>query len=465
VTTVGGLDLHLELSPTRPARSLAATLRAAILDGRLGPETRLPAARSLAADLGVSRNTVADVYAQLAAEGWLESRIGAGTWVSGQVPAATPEPARPDRAPRRWIDLRGGIPDATGFARREWVAAVRAAMTRATAADLGYPDPAGTARLRSALAGYLARTRGVVAHPDAVLVGSAFGELLVLVGRALRERGARRVAVEAYGHGYHRDLITSTSLELVPIPVDDDGADVAAVDAAGVDAVLLTPAHQYPVGVPLAAHRRRFLLAWASRRGAVVIEDDYDGEFRYDRRAIGALQALAPDRVVYLGTASKAVAPSVGLAWAVLPEWLRPPVLEQRRLSGGQPAALQQLAAAEFIDAHEYDRSVRRYRGAFRARRVRLEEVVDEHLPGCTVTGLAAGLQCLLRLPPGTDERRVERAAQRRGLRLAGLDSQRAAGADTVPFPAIVIGYGGPTPGQYETALTLLVESVRESLD
>ena len=465
MTGPGGLDLHLDLSPTRPARSLATALRTAILDGRLGPDTRLPAARSLAVDLDISRNTVADVYAQLAAEGWLESRVGAGTWVSGQVPAPAPGPARRDRTPRRLIDLRGGIPDASGFARREWVTAVRTATMRATAAELGYPDPAGTPRLRTALAGYLARTRGVAVQPGSVLVGQGFGELLVLICRALRERGAARVAVEAYGHDYHRQLIASTGLEPVAVGVDDDGADVGAIEAAIVDAVLLTPAHQFPVGVPLAAYRRRSLLAWAQRTGAVVLEDDYDGEFRYDRRTIGALQALAPDRVAYLGTASKAVAPALGLAWAVMPDWLRPQVIEQRQLAGGQPAALHQVALAEFIDAHEYDRSVRRYRGVFRARRTRLEAVVADQLPGSEVTGLAAGLQCLLRLPPGTDERRVERAAQRRGLRLAGLDSLRAPGAPGGAYPALVVGYGAPPPGQYEAALSLLVESIRSAAD
>jgi len=465
VSTVGGLDLHVELSPTRPARSLAAALRAAILDGRLAPQTRLPPARSLAADLGISRNTVADVYAQLAAEGWLEARVGAGTWVSSHVPAAASGAAPPARTARRWIDLRGGIPDPTAFPRREWLAAVRQVTQHAPATDFGYPDPAGTPRLRAALAGYLARTRGVVATPDAILVGQGFGELLVLVCRALRARGARRIAVEAYGHADHRQLAESTGLEVVAIGVDDDGVDVDAVESVGVDAVLLTPAHQFPIGVPLAAHRRRSLVAWAQRSGGVVLEDDYDGEFRYDRRMIGALQALAADRVVYLGTASKAVAPAVGLAWAVLPDWLRPAALEQRLLAGGQPSALHQLAIAEFINSHEYDRSVRRYRGIYRTRRTRLVEAVADRLPGCAVTGLAAGLQCLLRLPPGTDEQRVEQAAQRRGLRLAGLDSYRAAGAAGVDWPALVVGYGGPTPGQYERALRLLVDSIREALD
>ncbi|GAA3453962.1 PLP-dependent aminotransferase family protein [Dactylosporangium matsuzakiense] len=462
VSGIPGLDLHLELAAARPAQALSAALRSAIVAGRLAPRTRLPAARALAADLGLSRNTVAAVYAQLAAEGWLQPRVGAGTWVSDHTAAAgtVRRPRRPAAAPHL-IDLRGGVPDVTGFPRGEWLAAVRAATMHAPAAEFGYGDPAGSLRLRAALAGYLARTRGVAAQPEGVVVGSGFGELLVLVCRALRARGARRLAVEAYGHRRHRRLIAATGLEPVPIPVDGDGADVTMLEGADADAVLLTPAHQFPLGVPLAAERRRWLVAWARRRDALVLEDDYDGEFRYDRRAVGALQALAPDRVVYLGTASKAVAPSVGLAWAAPPAGLRAEVLDQRELGGGAPAGLQQLALAAFIEAHEYDRSVRRLRVRYRERLARLEQTVARDLPGCALTGLAAGLQCLLRLPPGDDERRIERAARRRGVLLEGLAAFRADGFAGRAGPALVIGYGAPPPGRYDTALSLLVESIR----
>ncbi|MFI7520575.1 MocR-like pyridoxine biosynthesis transcription factor PdxR [Micromonospora globbae] len=459
-----GLDLHLDLSPVRPGRSLEAALRAAILDGRLSPDTRLPAARTLAADLGISRNTVADVYAQLAAEGWLESRVGAGTWVSVRTPSYVQAGLRQRTVRRRWIDLRGGIPDTAGFARREWASAARQATLDATTAELGYPDPAGTTRLRGALTSYLARTRGVAVERERVVVGQGFGELLVLLCRALRQRGATRIAVEEYGHDHHRRLIASTGITPVPVAVDEDGADVQLLEKLDVSAVLLTPAHQFPVGVPLAADRRRWLVGWAEWSDALVIEDDYDGEFRYDRRAIGALQSLAPERVAYLGTASKAVAPAVGLAWGVLPTWLLPDVLEQRALSGGQPAALHQLALARFVEAHDYDRTVRRLRATYRSRRRHLEEVVADRLPGCEVTGLAAGLQCLLTLPAGAAEEVVEQEATARGLRLEGLGSFRFGPGREPHGPALVIGYGGPTPGQYETAIELLVESIRASV-
>ena len=226
-----GLDLHLDLAPTRPARSLEAALRAAVLDGRLSSGTRLPAARALAVDLGISRNTVAAVYAELTAEGWLESRVGAGTWVSEHVPHVATGPSRRPTVPVRPIDLRAGMPDPTGFPRREWVAAVRAAILNAPTAEFGYPDPAGVPDLRAALAEYLSRTRGVAALPSTVVVGHGFGDLLVLVCRALRDRGARWVAVEEYGHASHRRLIAAAGLKPIPIPVDGDGADVTLLDA------------------------------------------------------------------------------------------------------------------------------------------------------------------------------------------------------------------------------------------
>nr|WP_246305079.1 PLP-dependent aminotransferase family protein [Nocardioides thalensis] len=457
-----GLDLHLDLTRGRPGRSLEEALRAAITDGRLAPDTRLPAARSLAADLGISRNTVADVYAQLAAEGWLTARVGAGTWVAHRGTAASGARPAPVRK-RPWVGLRAGIPSTTVFGRREWTTAVRQAVLDASAADLGYPDPAGTPQLRAALAAYLARTRGVVARQDSIVVGHGYAELLGLVCRALRNRGAERVAVEQYGHDSHRRVIAAAGLTVVPVPVDEDGAEVRLLERLGVSAVVLTPAHQFPVGVPLAPDRHRWLASWAGRTGALVIEDDYDGEFRYDRRTIGALQSLAPDRVAYVGTASKATVPAIGLAWGVLPGWLLPDVLEQRDLSGARPSALNELALARYLTDHHYDRSVRRLRATYRMRRARLAQVTAEELPGCEVTGLSAGLQCLLTLPPHVPEDAVLREALDRGLRLEGLGSFSCEGAPGDLPPALAIGYAEPAPAQYDRALQLLVESIRSA--
>lgn len=473
----GALDLHVALSPTRPARSLQDALRDAVLDGRLAPGTRLPAGRALAADLGVARGTVADAYAQLAAEGWLESRVGAGTWVAHRVvgPTAAPAPAAPRRLP---LDLRAGIPDPTGFPRGPWLAAARRALADAPDAGLGYLDPRGVLPLRAALAAYLGRARGVRTDADRTVVTHGFADLLALVARALAARGARRVAVEQYGHGAHRAVLRAAGLDVVALPVDDGGADVAALDVARVDAVLLTPAHQFPTGVPLSPARRGALVAWAARTGATVVEDDYDGELRYDRRAVGALQALAPDHVVYAGTASKALAPGVGLAWGAVPAGLLDDVVAQRRVLGGSPDGVGQLTLARFLADHEYDRAVRRARARYRTRRERLAAVVAEHLPGCRLRGLPAGLQAVLELPAGADEDAVVARAARDGLDLLPLGayavdasmadpSPRGSGRSTgrtardARAPAVVVGYGAPRDHQVERAFDALVRAVR----
>ncbi|WP_336723738.1 PLP-dependent aminotransferase family protein [Cellulosimicrobium cellulans] len=471
----GALDLHLALSPTRPARSLQDALRTAVLDGRLVAGTRLPAARALAADLGVARGTVADAYAQLAAEGWLESRVGAGTWVGRRVVGPTPAPPSPGR-PRLPLDLRAGVPDPSPFPRGPWLAAARRALADAPDAALGYGDPRGAEPLRVALAAYLGRARGVRTDPDRVVVTHGFADLLSLVARALVARGARRAAVEQYGHAAHRAVLAAAGLEVAALPVDDGGADVSLLDALGrerpVDVVLLTPAHQFPTGVPLSPARRGALVAWAARTGATVVEDDYDGELRYDRRAVGALQALDPDHVVYAGTASKALAPGVGLAWGAVPAGLLDDVVAQRRVLGGSPDAIGQLTLARFLADHEYDRAVRRARARYRARRERLATLVAEHLPGGRLLGLPAGLQAVLELPPGTDEDAVVDRAARRGAELLalgayavepGLPGAGAPATGSPPpsrAPAVVVGYGAPRDHQVEQAFATLLREI-----
>lgn len=464
---IGGLDLFLDLPAARPRRGLEDALRAAVTDGLLLPGTRLPATRTVAADLGIARNTVAQVYEQLAAEGWLTSRVGAGTWVA--LPVADP---RPDRSPRPpaarpvartpRVDLRAGLPDATGFPGREWAAAVRRAVLDAPAGALGYPDPRGVPAAREALAGYLARTRGVRAAAEHVVLARGFGGLLAVVCRALAAAGASRIAVEEYGHQRHRDTIAAAGMAVVPLPVDRDGADVARLADLGADAVLLTPAHQFPTGVALAPDRRLAVVRWAAAAGALVLEDDYDGEFRFDRRAVGALQALAPEHVLYAGTASKSVGPGLGLAWAVAPERLVAPLARETELLGGGPSGVDQLALAAFVRAHELDRSVRRLRQHYRTRRARVAAVVAERLPGCAVGGLPAGLHCLVELPAGTPEAAVVAAAARRGVRLEGLSAFAAAGADESRRPAVVVGYGAPGAHAFDAALDAAADAIAE---
>lgn len=453
------LDLHLALDPRRKTASLEEGLRAAILDGRLAAGTRLPPSRSLAADLGLARNSVAEVYARLVGEGRLEARVGAGTWVRER-----PEPSRSapvDRSTRFDLDLRGGLPDASGFPRSAWAAAVGRALATAPGAAFGYGAPAGVDQLRAALADYLARTRGVRLDAEDVVVTHGFGELLGLVARAIAARGGRRIGVESYGHASHRAVLAAAGLVPVAVPLDADGLVVERLAEASVDAVLVTPAHQFPTGVPLSAGRRVALADWAEQTGGLVVEDDYDGEFRFDGRAIGAFQPLAPGRTVYGGTASKALSPALGIGWGVVPPGIREAVLEQRRLSGAATDAVSQLALAALIEAGGYDRSVRAARLRYRGRRERFEELVAAALPDARVTGLDAGLHCLLTLPPGVDEASVERAAAELGLRYAGLASY-AADASTAASrpPTMVVGFGAPPEHRFEQAVAGVIASV-----
>ena len=442
------VDLHLDLPGPHGSRvrlGLETALRDAVRTGRLGPGMRLPSSRALAADLGIARNTVAEVYSQLVAEGWLTARTGAGTTVAERR-ATYPGPgplARPQAAAPRY-DLRPGVPDLSAFPAGAWLATARKVLDAVPRRLLGYHDPRGLPQLRTALAGYLARARGVAADPGRIVICAGFAHGLAVTCAALRASGAATLAVEAYGHQTHRDLARAQGLRLRPVPVDGSGAVIG--DADGADAVLLTPAHQFPLGVTLHPQRRREAARW----GGVVIEDDYDGEFRYDRQPVGALQALAPDHVIYAGTASKSLVPALRLGWLVVPPRLLDAVAAQ--LTAG-PSGLDQLTLAEFIDSGGYDRQIRRTRLAYRRRRDRLAAAL--HRRGRHVSGIAAGLQAVLELRgAGTERDLIARAAEH-GLALAGLESFRApgSGADRA---GLVIGYARPAEHAYTTALARL---------
>lgn len=461
------LDLHLdvELAGSRPGRSLEDALRTAIRDGRLASGTRLPASRSLAADLGIARNTVAGVYAQLTAEGWLSARAGAGTWVAEHAAAAA-SPAVRDRAapgpvPRPRYSLHPGVPDLTAFPQRDWLAAGRRALHASPVSILEYPDPRGVPALREALAAYLARVRGVRISPENIVVCAGFAHGLALLCRALRERGASAVAVEAFGLPEHRRVITGSGLRLSALPVDGNGAipnDAGLADAA---AALLTPAHQFPLGVTLSPERRRRFAEWAAGTGAFLIEDDYDGEFRYDRHPVGALHALAPRHVVYGGTASKALAPGLRLGWLAVPSRLLDDVVSATRLARGGPDVIGQLTLAEFISSGAYDRRVRQARLAYRRRRDELVSVLRAGVPGARVSGIAAGLHALVELPPGLPEETAIARARRRGVEVQGL-APCTAGPGHPHAPALTVGYGCPPPRAFSTAIARLRSALRE---
>jgi len=445
---LGGLDLHLDLSGTRVRAGLESALRGAVRAGRLRPGTRLPSSRALAADLGIARNTVAEVYSQLVAEGWLTAQTGSGTSVA---PRRAPDPgteaaARPEMAMPRY-DLRAGVPDLSAFPRRAWLATARKVLATTPDHLLGYPDPRGVPQLRAALADYLARARGVTADPAHIVICAGFAHGLSGISRALRSAGASTLAVEAYGHQAHRDIAAGQGLRLRPLPVDEMGAVIG--EAAGADAVLLTPAHQFPLGVTLHPRRRREAADW----GGVVIEDDYDGEFRYDRQPVGALQTLAPDHVIYAGTASKSLAPGLRLGWLVVPPRLLDAVTAE--LAAG-PSALDQLTLADFITTGGYDRQIRRARLAYRRRRDRLAAALRRQ--GLHVTGIAAGLQAVLEFSRTDLERAVVARASQHGVAVDGLERYRAGEGPPAGDgrAGLVIGYGRPPEHAFTTALARL---------
>ncbi|WP_326797922.1 PLP-dependent aminotransferase family protein [Streptomyces sp. NBC_01808] len=477
------LDLHVDVrAGTRGAgAALVRSLRDAVRTGRLAPGTRLPSSRALAADLGVARNTVADAYAELVAEGWLTARQGSGTRVAArseprrattQAHAPAHEPPRHPLDRQATYNLLPGAPDAARFPRAAWAAAARRALTAAPSAAFGHQGPGGRVELRRALAGYLARARGVYAEPERIVVCAGFTGGLRLLAEVLRAEGARRVAVEPYGLGLHRRLLADAGLRTVPLPYDEEGIATAALPATGAGAVLLTPAHQFPTGVPLAPDRRAAAVDWARATGGVVLDDDYDGEFRYDRQPVGALQSLDPEHVAHLGTVSKSLSPALRLGWMVLPERLVRGVHAVQSLSRTPPGVVDQLTLAEFLDSGGYDRHVRAARQRYRRRRDRLVAELARRAPRVTVTGIAAGLHAVVRLPPGTERRVLARAAGE-GLAVARLGAYEYGNAAweeggdfTAPAPAgeapgaqgeaLVVGYGTPPDHLYPGALAAL---------
>ncbi|MFF8674904.1 PLP-dependent aminotransferase family protein [Streptomyces sp. NPDC015242] len=450
-----GADLHLELSgPGGRRAALIRALREAVRSGRLAPGTRLPPYRSLAADLGVARNTVADAYAELVAEGWLTARQGSGTRVAERAAPLRPAARVPRRAlvhagPRH--DLRQGSPDASAFPRTAWLASYRRALQQAPSEVFGPGDPAGRAELREALTEYLARARGVRTEPGRIVICSGFAHALRLLFGGGVLRGP--LAVEAYGLGFHREVLAAAGVRTVPLPLDEHGA---RVDRLGRErAVLLTPAHQFPTGGPLHPARRTAVLDWARAPDGLVLEDDYDGEFRYDRKPVGAVQGLDPERVIHLGSVSKSLSPAVRLGWMVLPERYVDAVLAAKGEREAWASVLDQLCLADFVASGAYDRHVRRMRQRYRGRRDRLVAALAAHAPHIEVSGVAAGLHAVLRLPPGSEASAVKAAAWR-GIALDGLAAFRHPQTDMPAGDGLVVGYATPSEHAYGPALEAL---------
>ncbi|MFF4231365.1 PLP-dependent aminotransferase family protein [Streptomyces sp. NPDC001820] len=453
-----GADLHLELRGSGLRTGLMDALREAVRGGRLVPGTRLPSSRSLAADLGIARNTVADAYAELVAEGWLTAQQGSGTRVARRAAprkaAAGAVRARPARSGPQY-SLLPGSPDLGSFPRAQWLKAARRALTAAPNEAFGYGDPRGRIELRTVLADYLARARGVYADPERIVICSGFVHGLALLGKILRQRRVREVAVESYGLDVHWKLLTEAGIRTPALPLDELGSQTGELGALrGAGAVLLTPAHQFPMGAVLHPDRRAAAVDWARGTGALILEDDYDGEFRYDRRQVGALQGLDPDRVVYLGTASKSLAPGLRLGWMVLPQDLVGQALEAKGSVDRVSSALDQLTLAEFIASGAYDRHVRAMRLRYRTRRDQLVRALAERAPDIRVGGIAAGLHAVLELPPGTEHSVIEAAAWQ-GLAVEGVSRFRH--KDAPPGrDALVVGYATPPDSGWAGALDAL---------
>jgi len=486
------MDLLLPLDAEAPKRAqLERRLREAIRAGRLKPGARLPPTRTLARDLGVSRGVVVEAYEQLVAEGWLTARRGAGTRVADH-PATGPGPSHkltstpgPGPVPKTVeigegpdphlgegpgpllgegpgpglevrYDLRTGRPDLSAFPRALWHAALGRALRTLPDRELGYGDPRGFAGLRVALAEHLGRTRGVVADPAQIVVTGGTAPGLAVLFAHLRRQGARRVAVEDPGWRGPRRAAEHAGLEWTPVPVDAGGLVVDALPD-DADVVVVTPAHQFPLGVVLAPGRRARLVDWARRRGALVVEDDYDAEYRYDREPVGALQGLDPDRVVYAGSVSKTLAPALRLGWLVAPTWLLPGLAREKdRADRGTPT-LDQAALADLLARGDVDRHLRRTRRRYRARRDTLAAALGEHLPTARIEGASAGLHLLAWLDPHADETAIAVRAAERGVAVDRLTTSRE------QPPALLLGYAAEPEPALRRAAALLAEAAGQT--
>ena len=442
-------DLHLVVDRSRGIRAgVEHALRAAIRT--LPPGTRLPSSRVLASDLGVARNTVADAYSQLVQEGYLTGDRGAGTRVAATAPTNQALPTT-SAEPAIVHDLRPGRPDVSTFPTAAWTAATRKILNTRPREALQYDDARGPAYAREVLAGYLYRARGVRAEPDQIILCSGVRQAVSLLASAAARQGAKSFAYERPGQPAIPVQLRRAGLEVRPIQVDEYGARIDQL--AGADGVLLTPAHQFPTGVPLAPRRRTDVLAWARESGAVILEDDYDGEFRYDRQPIGALQGLAPDVVAYAGSASKTLAPGLRLGWLVVPPHLIDAVVAEKTWNDRHSDTLTQLTLAAMIESGAYDRHVRAVRLRYRRRRDELVRALGNY----RTSGIAAGLQVVLDLA-GHDEDAVLRTLADRGVVTFGM-SHFGTGLPS----GLVVGYGAPPQHAWARTLSAFVAGLESA--
>ncbi len=461
--TNSGWDVLLDLTAagagTRNER-LKRALRAAIRSGRLPTGAALPPSRLLAADLGCSRWVVTEAYAQLVAEGYLEARTGSGTRVSWAGPASTGQArqARAVRGPAR-RDLAPGLPDLRAFPRTRWAEALRTASAGATVHDLGYPDPAGHPGLRDVLVDYLQRSRAATGSGAQLLVTTSTTSAVRRLCRALVADGHTTMAVEDPGWTRLTATVRDSGLEPVPIGVDDEGLRSADLDSRAGDP-------RRPRRRPRTSSRA----AWSCRRSGglrccggphrvdgLVLEDDYDAEFRYDRAPVSTMQGMDPRRVVLLGSLSKTLSPAIGIGWMLAPaRWAD----ALTRAESALPPTLDQLALARLLESGAYDRHLRRARRAFRVRRDLLVDELRQRLPDCEISGVSAGLHLVVHLPVEVPAAAVVRVAERRGVHVVDLDAYRMASTGR---PALVLGYGNIADAQVPGAVAVLADAITEA--
>jgi GntR family transcriptional regulator/MocR family aminotransferase len=459
-------DLLIELNRDAGVplhRQITASIRASIRAGRLRAGASLPPTRALAAGLGVSRGVVVEAYQQLVAEGYLASRSGGYTHVAASMPPAADDAgatASMAHTAVRRVDFGYGRADVSQFPRAAWLRSVRTVLTTTPNDRFAYLNGRGVPELHQALCDYLNRVRGTSADPANVVICNGYGQGISLLIQVLAQRGARRIALEdPSSNDDALVLARAAGLEVTGIPVGRDGVQVGALDLADADAVVLTPSHQWPTGAVLSAAARAQVIRWAKRRGAIVIEDDYDAEYRYDRSPVGAMQGLAPDHVVYCGTASKTLAPGLRLGWMIVPPHLVADVAAAKVLADRGSPVIDQLTFADFLARGEFDRHLRRMRPVYRRRRDALLAALRTHLPGLLPTGIAAGQHVVAWLPPGLDETAVVAAAALHGLAINGVSPYRI--ASTGPG-GLIFGYAILSESAIAEGVTLLATAIRE---
>jgi GntR family transcriptional regulator/MocR family aminotransferase len=453
---LSGPELLVELNRTGELplhEQLERSIREGIRSGRLAAGMRMPSTRGLAAELHISRGVVSEVYGQLAAEGYLTMRQGAPVRVTTAVRASAPRAPARSLLPTFPYHFHPGLPDLAGFPREHWLRSLRAALRESPHDALGYGDPRGLPGLREALADYLGRVRGTAADTEHMMICTGFLQGFSLACGVLRGHGVHTLALEDPGWHMHKLIAEQAGLEVLPIPVDAEGLQVSELIRSDAAVVVVTPAHQFPTGVVLSPTRRAELVEWAESQERLIVEDDFDAEYRYDRVAVGALQGLAPDRVLYIGSASKRLAPGMRLGWMLTPSWLAWQLSAAKAVADGGSEVIGQLALRDFIVRGELDRHLRRMRAHYHRRRACLLDALAHWLPQGRVSGAAAGLFELLTLPEETDEAALLSLAADRGVGMEGLSWHRFTPGGP---PGLLLGFGNLSEPAIEHGVRLL---------